>query len=194
VLSELWPFAKCGLTSPSSTEPSAGEESKKETKKSTLERRRSARPFLLLARHKIKMWPFSPRSSVTAKQRGAALGRCDAQRRAYAACIAANSGGGEASSSSTSTSSSTSSSAKLAERACASLATTLLECLSQKCAPEQAAAFAECVSTGKSKGREPNCGREVEAMRSALRKAKLFPFPPLQPPRRHERARASRSS
>ena len=138
------------------------------------------------------MWPFSSRSSVTAEERGAALGRCDAQRRAYAACISANSsafgrggGGGEAS---------PSSATKLAERACNSLATQLLECLSQKCAPDQAAAFAECVSSGKSKGKKPNCGYEVDAMRSALKRAKLFPFPPLQPPRRHERARASRSS
>ena len=136
------------------------------------------------------MWPFSSRSSVTAEERGAALGRCDAQRRAYAACIAANSLIGDSSS----PLSTSSAQAKLAERACASLATTLLECLSQKCAPEQAAAFAECVATGKSKGKKPNCGLEVEAMRSALRKAKLFPFPPLQPPRRHERARARRSS
>lgn len=139
------------------------------------------------------MWPFSSRSSVTAEERGAALGRCDAQRRAYAACVAANSLSSGDSSSPPSTSSSAAQ-AKLAERACASLATTLLECLSQKCAPEQAAAFAECVATGKSKGKKPNCGLEVEAMRSALRKAKLFPFPPLQPPRRHERARAARRS
>ena len=137
-----------------------------------------------------RMWPFPSRSSVTPEERGAALGRCDAQRRAYAACVAANSfsSSGDASSSTTSTST------KLAERACASLATTLLECLSQKCAPEQAAAFAECVATGKSKGKKPNCGLEVDAMKTALKRAKLFPFPPLQPPRRHERARAARRS
>lgn len=112
-------------------------------------------------------------------------------KKQYAACVAANLSMFSSPEGSSSNDKKAAAASSLAERACSPLATTLLECLSQKAAPEQAAAFAECVASGgrKSKGKAPDCGFEVEAMRSALRRAKLFPFPPLRPPRRHERAR-----
>ena len=105
------------------------------------------------------VWPFTPRLTLDAPARASALARCDVQRRALAACIAAN--------------------GAVADRACSSLESTWCECVGLKAAPIQAAAFGECVASG-----HVDCGKELTALRSALKAAGLYPPPPLTPKRR----------
>lgn len=67
-----------------------------------------------------------------------------------------------------------------ASGACSSLETSLLGCIAAQVAPEQVEAHGKCVMRAMSmRGRGPTaCAAEVEAMRSAVAKAGLWPPPP----------------
>ena len=91
---------KCGSHLPRALSPPPAKIKKGNEKKYSGEKKeRAALPSPRAAQNQnVALLPALQRHRRAARR---ALGRCDAQRRAYAACIAANSGGGEASSSST---------------------------------------------------------------------------------------------